>query len=115
MTRPTFVTCQDRLTQLVAEDQPEDYLFDEQPIRVGNAKLTSFLVHYTTRGGAPREARLVFGGDQRLLFAFVIDPGMCGHALEEGFDAQKADELATLRVDGLDAVVGYLKGLDTRG
>lgn len=112
MTRPTLTSCQDQLTAFAAREQPEDWVMSVNPMRVREATLTVLSVFWEGRdsGAVPREARLVFGLDQRLLWAQALCPGTFLHATEEGYGIEDADRLATRKLATFEGVFAYLRG-----
>lgn len=110
--RPTLQQCQEKLARYVVEERPEDYLTSLDTTQVMGGTLTTLIVFWEgSKGGdVPREVRLVFGLDGKLLMTLVLDPGMFMHATEEGFEIEDADRHATRRLAGFEEVLAYLKG-----
>ena len=112
MNRPTLPQCRDAISAFAARELPEDWFISVDPVYVGHAHLTAITLFWEGReaNSVPREAHLVFGLDQRLLWVTVIDPGMFLHATEEGFGMEAADQMATRRLASFEDVYAYLRG-----
>ncbi len=112
MNRPTLAHCQARIAAFVAEECPEDHTTDLNQVDLKDGStLTVLTVFWEGRkpGDVPREARLSFGLDGKLLMVQALDPGRFEAATEEGFTLDQADLLSTCRLAGLDALWAYLR------
>ncbi len=106
----TLPSCLTRLDTLAAAECPDDYITSLNSIRVGDAILKALTIHYTGPTDVPREATLVFGLNDQLTFATVLDPRRFQNAIEEGLSFEIAEGVAVVKVESFEDVIRYLRG-----
>ncbi len=112
MNRPTLQQCEDRIAAFAASELPLEWSSSIKPVKTGESNLTLLDVFWEGREehAVPREARLYFGLDDKLLIIMGADPGLFCNAVEEGFDFEEADRLAMRRLASFEELFRYLKG-----
>ncbi len=107
-----MISLQDSLNRLtaLARDHEVD-LLTTIDLQVGGGAVA--LIHWTPTCGEalPRECHLYFSDDNRLLWAWVIEPRIWLNAVDEGLTTEIADDTARRMVESQDDIERYLKGV----